>query len=390
MSQQDAGASEPVPGTFESPIVVDVFPATHSGDTTAAPSAVASTYTPCAPSTNESGGEFVYVVQTPSTLEASILTVLVDDSPQDAVDIDLHLLDAPSPASCFERDNREVSVAVGPNETLYVVADTWTNGAGTPLAGPFVLSFSLSPLSVESCFENPAPQCTSAAVPSTVPVASAGIGGCPAGMTPSGTVCIDVYEASLVEVLANGTLAPVSPYENPGDKTVRAVSAPNVVPQAYISGQQAAAACSNAGKRLCSESEWERACRGANAFTFPYGNTRQPGRCNDARTCHPAQQYFESSAQWVYSELDHPCINQLPSSLDPTGANAGCQSEDGAFDMMGNLHEWTANSSGVFRGGYYVDTYRNGDGCDYRTGAHSFGYSDYSTGFRCCADLVQP
>ena len=60
--------------------------------------------------------------------------------------------------------------------------------------------------------------------------------------------------------------------------------------------------------------------------------------------------------------------------------------EDGAFDMMGNLHEWTANPTGIFRGGFYVDTVRNGPGCLYRTTAHTTGHWDYSTGFRCCAD----
>ena len=41
---------------------------------------------------------------------------------------------------------------------------------------------------------------------------------------------------------------------------------------------------------------------------------------------------------------------------------------------------------GTFRGGYYQDTHRNGDGCTYRTTAHDVSYHDYSTGFRCCAD----
>ena len=70
-----------------------------------------------------------------------------------------------------------------------------------------------------------------------------------------------------------------------------------------------------------------------------------------------------------------------------TGARAGCVSADGAFDMMGNLHEWTANPAGTFRGGFYVDTARNGPGCQYATTAHDRSYWDYSTGFRCCAEL---
>jgi hypothetical protein len=53
--------------------------------------------------------------------------------------------------------------------------------------------------------------------------------------------------------------------------------------------------------------------------------------------------------------------------------------------MMGNLHEWTADPAGTFRGGFYVDTVRNGNGCLYATTAHNTSYRDYSTGFRCCA-----
>jgi sulfatase modifying factor 1 len=53
-------------------------------------------------------------------------------------------------------------------------------------------------------------------------------------------------------------------------------------------------------------------------------------------------------------------------------------------DMVGNVHEWTDDAS--FRGGYYLDTKLNGEGCDYRTTAHAPAYYDYSTGFRCCAD----
>jgi formylglycine-generating enzyme required for sulfatase activity len=54
--------------------------------------------------------------------------------------------------------------------------------------------------------------------------------------------------------------------------------------------------------------------------------------------------------------------------------------------MVGNLHEWTAAVNGTFRGGYYLDTKINGEGCDYKTTAHEPNYHDYSTGFRCCKD----
>ena len=130
----------------------------------------------------------------------------------------------------------------------------------------------------------------------------------------------------------------------------------------------------------------QRACRGPDATTYPYGDTREPGVCNDARECHPAVQYFETTADWIWSELGNSCINQLPDGLAATGSYTGCVSAEGAHDMMGNLHEWTADPAGTFRGGYYVDTVINGDGCLYATTAHGVSHWDYSTGFRCCAD----
>jgi formylglycine-generating enzyme required for sulfatase activity len=137
---------------------------------------------------------------------------------------------------------------------------------------------------------------------------------------------------------------------------------------------------------MCTDAEWLRACQGPGGTTFPYGSTRQPGVCNDARSVHPAVELYGTSASWIYSHIDSPCLNQLVSGLARTGAHAGCVTAEGAFDMMGNVHEWTADPAGTFRGGFYVDTVINGPGCLYATTAHDTSHWDYSTGFRCCAD----
>lgn len=208
---------------------------------------------------------------------------------------------------------------------------------------------------------------------------------CPPGMVGIESFCIDRYEAALVEFTAGGGV-PWSPFFNPGNRTVQAVSWANAVPQGYINGVQAADACQRAGKRLCTSTEWLRACQGPSGDTYPYGASRQPGLCNDARGQHPAVEYFGTSASWIWSELDHPCINQLPSGLARTGTYVGCVSAEGVYDLMGNLHEWIDDAAGTFRGGYYVDTVQNGNGCLYRTTAHGTSHFDYSTGFRCCAD----
>jgi formylglycine-generating enzyme required for sulfatase activity len=85
-----------------------------------------------------------------------------------------------------------------------------------------------------------------------------------------------------------------------------------------------------------------------------------------------------------FVNMNDPRLNQVKGSLAPTGSFRSCKNAFGVFDMVGNLHEWTAAKAGTFRGGYYLDTQINGEGCDYRTTAHAPTYHDYSTGFRCC------
>jgi hypothetical protein len=250
------------------------------------------------------------------------------------------------------------------------------------------------PASVECCSARYAPStvgtwtCDPAdfVTPDPCPTEAPGAGGCPDGMLRVSTFCIDRYEAALVLVNDDGTTMPWSPYFNPGTHRVRAVSVAGVVPQGYVSGEDARAACAEAGKRLCTDAEWLRACQGPAGTTYPYGDTRMTGVCNDHRAMHPAVELYGTSDPSVFSKIDNPCIDQLHDSAARTGAFAGCVTVEGASDMMGNLHEWTADPAGTFRGGFYVDTVLNGPGCLYATTAHDTHHWDYSTGFRCCAD----
>ncbi len=227
-----------------------------------------------------------------------------------------------------------------------------------------------------TCDPNAAPQ------PNACLVEEPGDAGCPAGMARVDTFCVDRFEAALVDA---ATGAPWSPYIDPGRANVRAVSLRNAVPQGYIAQTAASAACVAAGKQLCSDAQWLRACQGPAATTYPYGATREPGVCNDARAVHPAVELYGTSDSWIFAHLDSPCLDQEAAGLARSGAHAGCVTAEGVFDMMGNLHEWTAATAGTFRGGYYVDTVENGPGCLYATTAHDTAYADYSTGFRCCA-----
>jgi hypothetical protein len=373
-------------GTWDDPIVVGALPFRVTGDTTTDGDDRAQRYD-CAPTIDEGGRELVMRLElaAPTTLRLG-----VDDRPDDAIDLDVHAATTPpdadgTVAGCAARANLAVQTELAAG-TWWITVDTWRDAGGVAQPGPF--TFSIVSADPGECLVNPLPECSEDDTPDVngVPVEPPGQGGCPAGMTAVDTFCIDRGEPALVDESGEAP-AGHSPYANPGGATVRAVSAPGVVPQGYINQTQAAAACALAGKRLCTDAEWLRACQGASTRTFPYGATRVAGACNDARACHPAVQYFESTDSSVFSMIDHPCIGQLPDGLAPTGAHASCASDDGAFDLMGNLHEWTADPAGTFRGGFYVDTQINGDGCLYRTTAHDVSHWDYSTGFRCCSDL---
>jgi hypothetical protein len=218
---------------------------------------------------------------------------------------------------------------------------------------------------------------------------------CPAEMSNvDDRFCIDKWEGSLIEVLADGREAPWPPFGVIDEShKLRAASVARVYPQAYISGAQAARACATAGKRLCAPVEWRKACMGPEETTFGYGNDRISGRCNDSGRSPMLRLFPQVAVSWRLvgmTEMNDPRLNQLDATLSPTGTHDGCTNGYGVYDMVGNLHEWTSDPKGTFQGGYYLDTHINGDGCTYRTVAHEFTYHDYSTGFRCCADPVMP
>ncbi len=216
---------------------------------------------------------------------------------------------------------------------------------------------------------------------------------CPPEMAPVGKYCIDRYEAYVVEILSGGRERPHSPYAVVDGLEVRAKSAKGVIPQAYISQVQAARACANAGKRLCSELEFRTACSGGDpANDYPYGGqVRMPGYCNEGKGSSMVRLFGNDPLQWTSEEFNDPRLNQWDGGLAATGSYEKCVSPFGVHDCVGNLHEWgadPADESGRarFRGGFYGDAEINGQGCRYVTRAHGPMYHDYSTGFRCCGD----
>jgi formylglycine-generating enzyme len=211
---------------------------------------------------------------------------------------------------------------------------------------------------------------------------------CPEGMADiQNRFCIDRYEASLVEELGGGAQQPLAHFALVDGRRVRAVSRANVFPQAYISGREAQGACAASGKRLCRATEWTMACRGPKSTTFPYGDNHARHRCNDYGVSPRGQNRQSSNLHRAWDAMNDPRLNQLGHTVAKTGEHEGCASEWGVYDMVGNVHEWVDDPTGTFLGGFYLDASQNGEGCNYQTTAHAFGYHDYSTGFRCCKDL---
>ena len=159
-----------------------------------------------------------------------------------------------------------------------------------------------------------------------------------------------------------------------GVSTRRACTNPGVRPWSRVSFADAQAACVAAGKRLCTAGEWREACEGASTRSYPYGNTYADATCNGADR----------------DAIPGGMIDNLESL---TGALAMCQTEDGAFDMSGNVKEWTNDARGtvgaqtiyVIRGGSY-DSPELGLSCGTDLSRATADTLLPTLGFRCCND----
>lgn len=232
-------------------------------------------------------------------------------------------------------------------------------------------------------------------------------------MSLVGKTCVDRWEAILVTRDARGK-EQVHPHEKRPEQGVRyeARSRPGVFPQAYVNRLESQAACEAAGKRICTLGEWYRACRGSKRTTYPYGNRLDRTKCNVAKPHLLGQLFGNDPRRWSYEAFNDPKLNLTPGGLAKTAEHAGCTNDHGAFDMVGNVHEWVSDrvdgslraklplredlegrikdniGHGIFMGGFYSTLSEHGDGCAFVTIGHEPKYHDYSTGFRCCKDAA--
>lgn len=154
---------------------------------------------------------------------------------------------------------------------------------------------------------------------------------CPAGMrlvksSKLGNFCLDTYE-----------------YPGAG-----------ATPKTSVSWFQAKKLCEAKDKRLCELAEWRSAC----GARYPYGSSHDPDKCNTAD-----EDGFERS-------------------LAKAGEYKQCRSRSGAYDMVGNAHEWVKEQR-IAGGGFESD--EEVGSCRYSSPKSPASSAAY-IGFRCCSD----
>ncbi len=147
-----------------------------------------------------------------------------------------------------------------------------------------------------------------------------------------------------------------------------------------VTWQAASAYCKHRGWRLPSETEWEVAARGSKLVLFPWG--KQSPTCKLAVLTEGGRKGCGSGEALA--------VGKRPKD----------KSWIGAFDMAGNVREWTATDYAAYRGGKADSTRRgkiNRGGSYLLTtkkfyglhtrGANPINTSQTSLGFRCAVDL---
>jgi formylglycine-generating enzyme required for sulfatase activity len=148
---------------------------------------------------------------------------------------------------------------------------------------------------------------------------------------------------------------------------------------------EAEAKCTEIGKRLCTEYEWETACEGPDRLPWPYGQRFEPQVCNQDKPYRNVNERALASKDARVRAAETKRLWQG----EPTGSHPACVSPSGIFDMTGNVEEWVKTSRpewphrSSLKGGYWS---KPGSGCRGTNERHDPQFRYYEIGFRCCKD----
>lgn len=159
-------------------------------------------------------------------------------------------------------------------------------------------------------------------------------------------------------------------------------------PMVLVNWHEAAAACDEQGKRLCTEDEWTFACEGEETSPYPAasplaGYVRDPTACLNDRPwrAYDDRAFSPRDGRRAVEELDRLWQGEA------SGSRPLCRSAFGVYDLTGNVDEWTRSSRegerpSVLKGGYWGPVRTR---CRPATRAHGETHAFYQQGFRCCS-----
>ncbi|MGE0321298.1 MAG: SUMF1/EgtB/PvdO family nonheme iron enzyme [Polyangiaceae bacterium] len=191
--------------------------------------------------------------------------------------------------------------------------------------------------------------------------------------------------------------------------------APNVegeLPLVMFNFDEADAWCARHQKRLCYDDEWAFTCGGPNAYKYPYGDTQQPGVCNDAKIWKVYNQTLLNGWPYTFDASGYDTLEALFAGVSQVSASAkaaadhvrelyqaeaagtypACTGVASVRDLTGSVEEWTRRRDGGqsqfhgnLKGRYWADTRT----CQNDIKSHGDGFRFYEIGFRCCLEPEQ-
>ncbi|MBL8743624.1 MAG: SUMF1/EgtB/PvdO family nonheme iron enzyme [Myxococcales bacterium] len=161
-------------------------------------------------------------------------------------------------------------------------------------------------------------------------------------------------------------------------------------PRNLTSWQEAKDTCEGIGKRLCTDVEFTFACEGEAIKPHVTGFARDPAKCSYDRPYRPRTFNFLKHDACLADPACKAALEAIDQRL-PAGSMPECVSDDGVYDLNGNVNEWIALPNRGFskraglKGGWWGPVR---DRCRPITTFHGESDYGYEVGFRCCKDAL--